>query len=79
MEANDNKYNEHYKSGGIQPIDIMCLNFSRDEFIGFCKGNALKYILRAGKKEGEPVDKDLTKALNYIEIWIKYEKSDKLE
>ena len=34
--------------------------------LGFCLGNALKYIRRAGLKEGESRRKDLEKALWYI-------------
>ena len=34
--------------------------------LGFCLGNALKYIRRAGLKNGESRRKDLEKALWYI-------------
>lgn len=34
--------------------------------LGFCLGNALKYLLRAGRKPGESVIKDLKKAHWYI-------------
>lgn len=51
----------HYDSK-IQPIDFIeahGLNFSR--------GNVVKYVTRAGKKEGEPELRDLEKARWYIE------------
>lgn len=32
----------------------------------YCRGNALKYLMRAGKKEGEPELRDLKKAAWYI-------------
>lgn len=35
--------------------------------LGFCLGNALKYISRAGKKPGVPAEKDLRKARWYID------------
>ncbi len=35
--------------------------------LGFSLGNAVKYILRAGKKDGEPERDDLQKALWYLE------------
>ncbi|WP_256049143.1 DUF3310 domain-containing protein [Listeria monocytogenes] len=35
------------------------------------KGNVIKYITRAGKKEGESEIKDLKKAQNYIQLLIK--------
>lgn len=34
---------------------------------GFCKGNALKYLMRAGKKSGESEADDLAKARWYID------------
>ena len=40
-----------------------------DEFRGFCKDNAIKYLCRAGKKEDEI--EDLKKAKWYIEELIK--------
>lgn len=52
----------HYTSkGGIQPWDVV------DQFdLDFYSGNALKYILRAGKKDIAPRLDDLKKAANYI-------------
>lgn len=49
----------HYQSGNMQAIDVI-----EDFKLGFDLGNAVKYILRAGKKESE--EKDLKKALWYI-------------
>ncbi len=34
--------------------------------LDFYLGNALKYILRAGNKDGNPADQDLEKAIEYI-------------
>lgn len=34
--------------------------------LGFFYGNALKYCVRCGKKEGNSVEKDLNKAMTYI-------------
>lgn len=36
----------HYKKLPIEPIDIMKASFTQQEFIGFCKGNIIKYVLR---------------------------------
>lgn len=55
---------DHYTVGGIECIDYLKAKFSKEEFIGFLKGNALKYITRAGHKESEI--KDIQKALWYI-------------
>lgn len=55
----------HYESGhGMEVIDVI------EEFdLGFPLGNAVKYILRAGKKNDEI--EDLKKAIWYIERHIK--------
>ena len=50
----------HYQ-GLIQPIEIMRDLLSPEEFIGFCKGNMIKYAYRAGRKEGESGVKDKEK------------------
>lgn len=39
--------------------------------LGFCKGNAVKYISRAGRKEGADEIEDLKKARWYIDREIK--------
>ena len=54
---------KHYQ-GTIQPIEFMRSFMSRDEFIGFCKGNVIKYVARAGKK-GDAAE-DIEKARQYL-------------
>lgn len=44
----------HYTSGGIETIDFIAAKLTKEEFIGYLKGNALKYGSRIGKK-GDPV------------------------
>lgn len=55
----------HY--GGIddpyEPIKIIAAQGWIEDF---CKGNALKYLLRAGRKPGEPAERDLRKAAWYL-------------
>lgn len=53
----------HYKSMPIQPWDVMETVLTRDEFIGFLKGNYIKYSMRAGHK-GD-ASEDAYKALHY--------------
>ena len=51
----------HYDNGkNYDVIDII-----RDYNMNFCRGNILKYILRAGKKQDELGD--LLKAKDYLE------------
>lgn len=40
------KNNKQYTTLDIEPWDIMKADFTREEFIGFLKGNILKYLLR---------------------------------
>ena len=54
----------HYKEMAIQPWEIMEYVLTPDEFIGYLKGNVLKYSLRAGRKEGTD---DAAKARHYLQ------------
>lgn len=46
----------HYKAGGIETIDFLQAKLTRDEFIGYLKGNVLKYGSRLGKKGADDID-----------------------
>lgn len=54
----------HYKDMAIQPWAIMEEVLTHEEFVGFLKGNVLKYSLRAGRKEGSD---DAAKAKHYMQ------------
>ncbi len=56
----------HYTDGKIEVIDYI-----EDKKLGFCLGNAVKYISRAGKKDPSKEIEDLKKAKWYIERRIK--------
>ena len=63
VSANDLQVGgQHYKEMGVQPWDVMEAVLSRDEFIGFLKGNIIKYSMRAGKKDSD----DAGKARHYM-------------
>lgn len=50
----------HYRQGGIEAIDVI------EAFnLNFRLGNVVKYILRAGRKDGRIVD--LKKAMWYLQ------------
>jgi Protein of unknwon function (DUF3310). len=51
----------HYTDGKIEVID-----FIEDKELGFCLGNAVKYIARAGKKDPAKTIEDLQKAVWYV-------------
>ena len=59
-----NKTPQHYQST-IQPIDLI-----NAQDLNFNLGNVVKYVCRAGKKQGENVLSDLEKAKNYIDYEI---------
>ncbi len=60
----------HYQTGGMQLLDIWKAKLSPEEFIGLCKGNVLKYIIRSDHKNGV---EDLKKAKVYLEWLIEAE------
>ena len=61
---NNNKTPSHYQ-GTTQPIDLI-----NAQNLNFNLGNVVKYVCRAGKKQGEDVLSDLEKAQNYINYEI---------
>lgn len=56
----------HYK-GEIECIDAMQQQSTPEEFAGFCRLTAFKYLWRFGKKYGEPNDRDAKKAQWYLD------------
>ena len=53
----------HYTQGGIECIDAIRAALTPEEFRGFCKGNALKYVWREMHKGG---NESMQKAVWYI-------------
>lgn len=53
---------DHYTRGAIEVWD-----FIRDQELNYHLGNAIKYICRAGYKSSESKEKDLKKAIHYLE------------
>lgn len=48
----------HYKKGSVECIDAIQAALTPEEFRGYCKGNALKYVWRERWKDGvESLDK----------------------
>ena len=67
-ESNQN-YDSHYAAMPIQPLEVIQTIMTREELIGFLKGNIIKYSMRAGHKQGESAAKDAAKAKRYEE-WL---------
>lgn len=65
MSANDYQVDgNHYKDMPIEPWDVMQAVLTPEEFIGYLKGNVIKYSMRAGRKAGSD---DVAKARHYRE------------
>lgn len=52
----------HYKQGGVEVIDAI-----EAWELGFCLGNTVKYVARAGKKDAAKTVEDLKKARWYLD------------
>lgn len=66
--ANDSQIGgEHYRSKAVQPWDAMQAWMSPQQFIGFLRGNAIKYLARCDDKGGI---EDLRKARHYLDKLI---------
>jgi len=56
---------DHYQ-GKVECIDAVHSALGDEGIVAFCKGNAMKYIYRAGKKEGKELE-DLRKVFWYLD------------
>lgn len=55
----------HYTQGGVECIEAIKASMTDDEYRGYLKGNAIKYIWRYQQK-GKPGE-DLAKAIWYLD------------
>ena len=74
MALEQEHYDEHYQ-GDVQPIELMQSVMSTEAFMGFLRGNIIKYTCRLGKDEGA---KETTKILRYAEWLDKVAKGEKV-
>ncbi|WP_099973858.1 DUF3310 domain-containing protein [Lactobacillus terrae] len=64
----------HYTHGSVEVIDAMKA-MTEEEYRGYLRGNAIKYLFRSGYKD-DPVQ-DLEKAKTYIDWMVEgYQKSE---
>ena len=61
MNIEENKH--HLLWGDFESIEVIQGVLSPEEYIGFLKGQVLKYQLRLGKKDS--IEKDLKKIKDY--------------
>lgn len=72
-DVNDPTNPNHYTSGSMELIDAFEGVLSNEEFVGACKFNITKYVMRFDKKNGV---EDLKKAQWYLERLIGYMKKN---
>lgn len=54
----------YYAGNGLSPLQAFKNGLiSEDEYLGFLKGNIIKYVVRAGHKDDEV--RDIDKAIDY--------------
>lgn len=47
----------HYKDMAVQPWAVMESLLTHEEFVGFLKGNIIKYAMRQGRKDSDDAGK----------------------
>ena len=57
----------YYNTGKIE-----VLTFVQDQNLNFCRGNVVKYVCRAGKKDPDKEIEDLEKAMVYLRREIEF-------
>ena len=63
----------HYNSLGLEPIDYIRANFSKEKMEGLFEGNVIKYISRYKSKNGV---EDLIKCRTYLNWLIDLQYND---
>lgn len=58
----------HYQFARVEPIEILQMYLSPEEFQGYLRGNTLKYLLRVGHKDERK--KEIDKAYQYSK-WLR--------
>ena len=71
LNNNDNiKSPKHYKLEGlnVESIEVIKSVLGQEGFKAFCKGNTMKYLIRAEKKNGL---EDYKKAKTYLDWYLR--------
>ena len=68
---------EYYTMGGLSPLKAFEQGLlTKEEYKGFLKGNIIKYVIRAGKKEDAL--RDIVKAMDYLHhLYVCFNEEDK--
>lgn len=68
--------NEHHYDGEVQPIELMQAQMTKEAFIGFLRGNIIKYAARLGKKDAP--EKEAKKIQTYANWLVKVLNNEKI-
>ncbi len=74
--------NKHYTRSKLEPwavIDVWFRDWPGNARTAYYLGSALKYVARAGHKDGEPLLKDLRKALDFVTKAVRSEEDLEVE
>ena len=66
----------HYQVADQSVQDIIKLSFTHQEYMGWLRGNIIKYRMRAGIKNKDTIIQDLDKANKYQEFYNRYLKEN---
>lgn len=70
---------DYYAKNGLSPLEAFEKGLlSKEEVVGFCKGNVIKYTVRAGEKTDDPL-LDIVKAMDYLHHLHKVLKADETD
>lgn len=75
MSSDSVDHPSHYKEGGLEAIDVI--NAYSHVRGSFALGNAVKYILRAGRKDPSKYVEDLKKAIWYLQNEVDWRENHK--
>ena len=67
MTATETEDPDRYRHGAIECVDAIRAALTEEEFRGYCKGCAIKYLWRERHKGR---DYDLSKAADYIDYLL---------
>lgn len=76
VNDDDFMHNKHYEEMPVEPLDLMRAIFTPEEYIGFLKGNMIKYAMRAGHKEGCSASEDADKFNTYNRFLYEFLRED---
>lgn len=77
VSSTDSAHHDTHYQTQIQPLEAMQANMTKEEFIGFLKGNIIKYACRCGRKE--EAQKEAEKIQRYAEWLVAALKGEKID